>query len=137
MLPEGTGGDGAPRDGALIEGSRGHPSPHSRDLRVQLDATRARLPHRRTAGLDGLGQPEVASDVVSQAREQLLAARERIGHLETALASNRRIGIAIGIVMARNRVTDEAAFALLREQSQARNRKLRDLAEEVIHTGIL
>jgi AmiR/NasT family two-component response regulator len=37
--------------------------------------------------------------------------------------------------MARRQVTDEQAFDLLRKQSQVRNQKLRDLAEDVIHTG--
>ena len=53
------------------------------------------------------------------------------------MATNRRIGIAIGVVMARYGRTDEQAFELLREQSQVRNKKLRDLAEEVVYTGTL
>ena len=101
----------------------------------QLRITRARLTKLRGAGLDADGQPDTTPDVVKQVQEQLIQARERIGHLETALASNRRIGIAIGIVMARHGVTDEVAFELLRERSQLLNEKLRELAEEVIYTG--
>ena len=72
-----------------------------------------------------------------QLREQLAQAREQISHLEVALGTNRRIGIAIGIVMTRHQVTAEQAFELLREQSQVRNQKLHDIAEDVIYTGRL
>jgi ANTAR domain/PAS fold len=62
---------------------------------------------------------------------------ETVANLQLALASNRRIGTAIGIVMAHRRITDEAAFELLREASQRGHRKLRDIADEVVHTGVL
>lgn len=67
--------------------------------------------------------------------QQISVAREQIASLERALASSRRIGMAIGILMARRRVTDAVAFQLLSQASQQRNRKLRNLAEEVIETG--
>jgi hypothetical protein len=58
-------------------------------------------------------------------------------NLQVALTSNRRIGIAIGILMAHHRITDTAAFELLREASQRAHRKLRDIAEDVVLTGTL
>jgi PAS domain-containing protein len=58
-------------------------------------------------------------------------------NLQVALASNRRIGTAIGILMAHQRITDAAAFELLREASQRTHRKLRDIAEDVVLTGTL
>ncbi|NYJ06833.1 ANTAR domain-containing protein [Petropleomorpha daqingensis] len=137
MLDDGTGGDGATPSRAPFDGAAADARARSRELRLQLSATRARLSRLRRAGLDQRGRPDTAVDVFKQVQEQLLAAREQIVHLETALTSNRRIGIAIGIVMARNQLTDEAAFELLREQSQLRNQKLRELAEEVIYTGML
>ncbi|SDR87695.1 ANTAR domain-containing protein [Actinopolymorpha singaporensis] len=63
--------------------------------------------------------------------------RYRIHHLRQALASNREIGIAIGMLMARRRVTREQAFDLLRIASQHTNRKLRDIATQVVDTGML
>ncbi len=60
---------------------------------------------------------------------------ERNDNLEAALASNRRIGMAIGILMASLKITDEQAFDLLRMTSQHTHRKLREVAEEVILTG--
>ena len=58
-------------------------------------------------------------------------------NLQVALASNRRIGTAIGILMAHRRITDSAAFELLRDASQRGHRKLRDIADDVVLTGTL
>lgn len=65
------------------------------------------------------------------------AAREQVGHLERALASNRDIGVAMGILMAQHKVTREQAFDLLRVASQHSNRKIMDIADDVIRTGVL
>jgi hypothetical protein len=62
-------------------------------------------------------------------------AEEATANLQVALASNRRIGTAIGILMAHRRITDDAAFELLRAASQRGHRKLRDIAEDVVLTG--
>jgi AmiR/NasT family two-component response regulator len=64
-------------------------------------------------------------------------ARRRIQHLETALQTNRRIGVAIGILMSRYAVPEEEAFAMLAEASQRSNRKLREIADEVAYEGDL
>lgn len=58
-------------------------------------------------------------------------------NLQVALASNRRIGTAIGILMAHRHITDAVAFELLREASQRLHRKLREVAEDVVLTGAL
>lgn len=65
------------------------------------------------------------------------ATRDRAANLQRALTSNRRIGMAMGILMAVHKVTDEDAFTLLRIASQNTNRKLLDVADEVIATGTL
>jgi hypothetical protein len=66
--------------------------------------------------------------------QSALRAREA-EHLQTALQSSRKIGVAIGILMARQLVTHEEAFAQLVTASQHLNRKLRDIAAEVEETG--
>ena len=137
MLEDGTGGSGAAPPRAPVEGPAAEAGQRSRELRQQLVVTRTRLAQLRGTGLDADGRPESSVDVFMRVQEQLFEARAQIGHLETALATNRRIGIAIGIVMVRHQLTDEEAFELLREQSQVRNQKLRELAEQVIYTGKL
>jgi signal transduction histidine kinase/DNA-binding response OmpR family regulator len=64
-------------------------------------------------------------------------AENRSANLELALRSNRQIGAAIGILMALHKLTSEAAFAMLREASNKRNRSLRDVADQVVLTGSL
>ena len=68
----------------------------------------------------------------AQARE-----REQISGLQQALTSNRAIAMAIGILMATHRISEREAFDLLRVASQRSNTRLRDLADEVVHTGML
>jgi hypothetical protein len=67
----------------------------------------------------------------------LSAAQTKIANLETALTTARRISMAVGILMATYKVTDEAAFDLLVYASQQSHRKLRDIAEQVLQTGSL
>jgi transcriptional regulator with GAF, ATPase, and Fis domain len=58
-------------------------------------------------------------------------------HLQVALATNRTIGMALGILMSEYKITQEAAFDLLRAASQNLHRKLHDIADEVVTTGVL
>ena len=74
---------------------------------------------------------------VAALEERLHAAERRADNLERALTSNRRIGMAIGVLLAIRHLTDQQAFAELRDESMRRNVKLRDLAEQVIYTGTL
>jgi GAF domain-containing protein len=64
-------------------------------------------------------------------------AEQKAENLQLALGSNRRIGMAIGILMGAYVCTEEHAFDLLRAASQRQHHKLRDVAEEVILTGTL
>lgn len=65
------------------------------------------------------------------------AARQQIEQLEQALLTNRDIGTAIGILMTLHKITRAQAFDLLRVASQHSNRKLAEIAPEVIETGAL
>ena len=67
----------------------------------------------------------------------LYEAEDRADNLQAALESSREIGAAIGVLMSYHRVTREVAFELLRSASQRLNRKLRDVAGEVVQTGTL
>jgi AmiR/NasT family two-component response regulator len=82
--------------------------------------------------LTGLALSTFGAIAVTSARRQ-----ERAVNLERALESNRDIGVAIGVLMALHKVTREQAFDLLRMASQAKHRKVRDLARDVAETGTL
>ena len=59
---------------------------------------------------------------------------QRIAQLDAALASRTKIALALGIIMERYQVDEDAAFAILTRLSSHTNRKLRDLAVEVVET---
>ena len=60
--------------------------------------------------------------------------QEQVADLQAALDSNRRIGAAVGLLMADGCRTSDQAFAHLVGTSQRLNRKLRDVAEELVRT---
>ena len=67
----------------------------------------------------------------------LAASRDLNENLRRAVESNRTIGVAIGILMAKKLTTRQQAFDLLRITSQHSHIKLHDIAEYVIDTGTL
>lgn len=58
-------------------------------------------------------------------------------NLEAALEARDRIGQAKGILINAHKITGDDAFDLLRRSSQSLNRKLRDVAEDVVRNGQL
>lgn len=74
----------------------------------------------------------VASVFAAHAAVALVTAR-REEQLEGKAASRDVIGMTKGIVMARQKVSDDEAFDILRRASQRTNVKLRELAERVVH----
>ncbi|SNS03101.1 ANTAR domain-containing protein [Geodermatophilus pulveris] len=99
-----------------------------------LDARR--WPHRQPAA-GGEHTTGPAAEETAELCARVAAAEDRADNLERALASNRRIGVAIGVLMTRLRCTEDQAFALLRQESMRRNVKVADLAEQVVYTGTL
>ena len=93
------------------------------------------------------GRPKVASDTLTRVNDPqrsratsngfavhavARAPSEEVEQLRAALVSNRRIGMAMGILMRDRNVDEDQAFAYLRRVSQDSNRKLRDVADDVI-----
>jgi AmiR/NasT family two-component response regulator len=76
-------------------------------------------------------------ELLQQQAREIAELRNKVSNLETALQTNRRIGAAIGIIMARKLLTEEQAFELLREASQRMHVKLREVADQVVSTGDL
>jgi hypothetical protein len=59
----------------------------------------------------------------------------RTEHLHAALTTREVIGQAQGILMERERISAAQAFDVLRRASQHLNRKLRDVAQDLVDTG--
>jgi GAF domain-containing protein len=75
-----------------------------------------------------------AAILASFASVALAGARHasRADELEVGLATNREIGAAIGILMATHKISQQEAFDLLSRASQRLNRKLRDIATNIV-----
>lgn len=69
---------------------------------------------------------------VAEVRKSLDACMDEIANLEKALETRDIIGQAKGILMARQRIDADAAFDVLRLASQRTNKKLRDVASELV-----
>ena len=63
-------------------------------------------------------------------------AADREAHLQHAVESHRLVGQATGILVERHRLLPGEAFDRLRRASQRRNLKLREVAMQVIETGL-
>ncbi|MBV9822763.1 MAG: GAF and ANTAR domain-containing protein [Actinobacteria bacterium] len=64
-----------------------------------------------------------------------LSGERTIGNLRAAVSTREVIGQAQGILMERFKVTGEMAFQMLMVASQHSNRKLRDIAADLVTTG--
>ena len=60
---------------------------------------------------------------------------DQAANLSKALESNRRIGMAIGVLVALYKVTEQQGFDLMRIASQRTHVKLHEVADQVILTG--
>lgn len=80
-----------------------------------------------------------AADTVRHAQQGALleAGQRQIANLQIAVGTNRGIGAAVGVLMARHQVPYRPAFELLVRSSQDSNRKLAAVADTVLYTGTL
>jgi AmiR/NasT family two-component response regulator len=78
------------------------------------------------------GSSAEAGAIAADALALVAELTDEVRQLKGALHSNRRIGMAMGLVMGQLGVADAEAFDALRQISQNTNRKLRDVADDVI-----
>ncbi|MFC3765272.1 GAF and ANTAR domain-containing protein [Tenggerimyces flavus] len=65
-----------------------------------------------------------------------IAGAQRLGQLQGALASREVIGQAVGILIERHGIDTARAFATLVRYSQDTNRKLRDVAADIVRSAL-
>jgi GAF domain-containing protein len=110
------------------------------------------LPDRLAAALNIYAREPQAFDDASRRTARRLAegagaavsnmyayqsARELADNLEVALSSRAVIDQAKGILMERHKITADQAFELLARVSSRNNTKLREVAEQLVHSGEL
>ncbi|MDT5015856.1 MAG: hypothetical protein QOD39_2016, partial [Mycobacterium sp.] len=82
-------------------------------------------------------QSIVDHEIIAVLTEQGLVDRAEIANLHEALVASRRIGAAMGILMATDDVDEAGAFDLLRSACQKTHRKVREVADDVLYTGVV
>ncbi|SDO81727.1 ANTAR domain-containing protein [Pedococcus dokdonensis] len=113
-------------------------------LEVRADAgdvrasEQARRSDDQDLRMDGIrADLDVDREMIHALQAEGLVRDGQVKNLQEALRTARLIGAAIGIVMASTKVDQPSAFEALRRASMDRNRKLRDVAEQLVLTGTL
>jgi len=103
-------------------------------LRLFTSATTMGSLNLYSSQTDAFDDEDVAVGSVFAAHAAVaLASARREAQLETKAASRDVIGMAKGTIMARQHVSEDEAFDVLRRASQRMNVKLREMAERVVH----
>ncbi len=106
-------------------------------MQEQIDALRASGERNHDDIIQLQEETTLDRKMIAELQAEGLIDREHITQLELALTTSRKIGAAIGILMATQRCTEDQGFDILCWVSQKSNRKLRDVAGEVVSTGAL
>lgn len=77
------------------------------------------------------GDAVIPEDFFEIRDERLDTLKREVDGLKVALASRTVIGIALGIIIEREHVTETEAFQILKRMSQHSNVKLRDIAAQL------
>jgi AmiR/NasT family two-component response regulator len=105
------------------------------ELDEHVDASERRGDTDRRIISDLEVQASVDHAVIERLQAEEVVDRLVVERLRYALSECRRLGLAIGIVMASRSVGEDEAFAILDTASQHTNRKLREVADDAVRTG--
>lgn len=108
-------------DALIAQGLRNHEG--IADLERRADALEVQ------AGID--------RELIIDLQAEGLLHAEHAEHMEQALKSSRTIGAAIGLLMGSRNLDEDRAFAVLKQVSQDSNRKMRELAAELVQNASL
>lgn len=109
------------------------------DLQAQIDALLRQTTLNRSA-IDALEvrihaseeQALVDRDMIVELQRDGVLSQAHAAEMDMALKSSRTIGAAIGLIMGSRNLSEKEAFEVLRAASQNSNRKLRDLAADLV-----
>ena len=71
-------------------------------------------------------------DAALQRAEEIQALRETESRLDGALQTGNVVNVVVGILMERHKIGREAAFDILRNQARSEQRKVKELAAEML-----
>jgi hypothetical protein len=104
-------------------------------LSGRVDSNHAELDRNRKEIDQLFEHVDLDRDMIHELHARGALNQEQVAQLERALITSRRIGAAVGILMAGRRIDEEAAFAILARASQNTNRRVRDIADDIVRTG--
>lgn len=103
--------------------------------RADASEVRADAAETRADALEARAQ--VDRDMIADLQRDGVLTQQHAAQMDEALKSSRTIGAAIGIIMASRRLGEAEAFEVLRAVSQNSNRKLRDLAADLVASAVV
>lgn len=121
-----------------VPASRGFASILSVPLMIGAGGSAALNFYARPVAFFSPDRQHVASVFAEQAstsielRLRLTQSQDLADHMRSAMESRTSIDMAIGIIIAQNRCTQEEAAVILKRASNARNVKLRHLAQDIV-----
>jgi GAF domain-containing protein len=109
---------------------------------LQLEGDSSAALNIYSSAVHGFSAGDIArAELFGEHSSKILRLELRLAHLrdakedlEAAMKSRTAIDIAVGVIMAQNRCSQDAAMAILRKASNSRNVKLRDVAAGVIES---
>lgn len=105
------------------------------DIRADAAEARADAAEVRTDNIEA--RVRIDHDLIIDLQAEGILSREHALQLEEALKSSRVIGTAIGVIMASRDVGEDDAFTVLKVASQNSNRKLREVATDLVNSAHL
>lgn len=111
----------------------GHES--SEGLQSQIDELARRLDAADEERYSLAERADIDREMLLELQADGLVSEQHARDLELALQSSRTIGAAIGLLMASREIGADDAFAILRQTSQDTNRKVREIAAEIVEAA--
>ncbi len=99
---------------------------------LQLDGRDRAVLNLYSATRGSLDQLGTVGTVFTSHAAVAWSCAEQMQHLSVALESRKSIGQAVGMLMERYTISEDAAFAFLTRASQTANIKLRDIAVQIV-----
>jgi len=102
------------------------------DAEGRADASDARANKAESRADEMAARAEIDRDMITGLQRDGVLSSKHTAQLEEALKTSRTIGAAIGIIMGTQQVSEETAFDVLQTASSNSNRKLREIAAELV-----
>lgn len=100
------------------------------EIRADAAELRADEVSRRADALEA--QVAMDREMIAELQRDGVLSQEHAAQMEQAMRSSRTVGAAIGLLMASRQVSDTEAFDILKAVSQKSNRKLCELAADIV-----